>query len=336
MNNSRVERGLRVLREGELIVLLDDVHTGIGVLVGTAEHVTPKKVNMMTKAGKGLVSVCLPESVAQKLDLPFMVEDPMKPFTLSVDYKTCTTGISSFERAETIKAFTREDIRPEDFRKPGHVFPLAGKEHGILQRTALVEAVIDLAKETSASPVGYVCEILNQQGEIASIQDIEKLARECGFPVLTVSEIVEMRREDVLCTFVGQVIHGKQIGRKIGFPTANLQVDSKEGQLPNGVYGVNVHYDNRRFLGIMNVGLRPTIHPEETAVHYEVHIFDFDETIYGEKLQIEVGFFVREERSFATMHDLISQIKKDVEFVKHRRHIAAKAEERPARIGGAE
>ncbi|MFP3121778.1 3,4-dihydroxy-2-butanone-4-phosphate synthase [Ectobacillus funiculus] len=334
---SVIERGIGRMKDGELIILLDDINTGTGTLVGAAQHVTPNLVNFMTKIGKGLISVCLTEENAKKLDLLFMVDCSLnpktKPFTVSVDHRTNTTGISAYERADTIRAFTYEDVQPEDFRKPGHIFPLAGKENGLLQRVDIVEAVIDLTKMASLVPVGYICDILNQKGEMASELEIETMSDEYGLPILKMSEMMEVRRNDVLCTFTGKVISGNQIGRQIGFPTANLRINEDEVQLSNGVYGVKAIYNERLFTGIMNVGIRPTI-SEEAMVHYEVHIFDFDEMIYDEVLQIEACFFVREEISFFNLDQLILQIKNDVELVKSRLHAGEKAKETALLIGG--
>lgn len=335
---STFECGIRVMKDGELIILFDDINTGTGTLVGAAQHVTPNKVNFMTKIGKGLISVCLTEENAKKLDLSFMVDRSLnptaKPFTVSVDYKTNTTGISAYERADTIKAFTYEDVQPDDFQKPGHTFPLIGKSNGVLQRVDIVEAVIDLTKITSSTPVGYICDILNWEGEMASKLEIEKISEEYELPILKMSEMVEVRINEVLCTFTGQVIRGNQIGRKIGFPTANLHVNLDEIHLSNGVYGVKVTYNERHFTGIMNVGIRPTISEEEEIVHYEVHIFDFDEMIYDEILQIDACFFVREEISFSSLEQLISQIKNDVEFVKSRLHVEEKSYDKSHLVGG--
>lgn len=334
---SVIECGIGRMKDGELMILLDDINTGTGTLVGAAQHVTPNLVNFMTKIGKGLISVCLTEENARRLDLSFMVDRSLnpkaKPFTVSVDYRTNTTGISAYERADTIRAFTYEDVQPEDFRKPGHIFPLAGKENGLLQRVDIVEAVIDLAKMSSLAPVGYICDILNKKGEMASKLEIEKMAEEHGLPILKMSEVMEVRRNDVLCTFTGQVIRGNQIGREIGFPTANLRVNSDEVHLANGVYGVKVMYNERPFNGVMNVGIRPTL-GEEAIVHYEVHIFGFDEMIYDQILQVEACFSVREEISFSNLDQLILQIKDDVEFVKSRLHAGEKSKDTALLIGG--
>lgn len=321
MITKTAERALHVMKEGGLVLLIDDVNTGEGRLVGAASQVTPQQVNLMTKIGKGLVSVCLTEDRARKLELPLMVvpsgtDAYAKPFTLSIDYKTNTTGISAFERADTISALTQEEVLAEDFRRPGHLFPLLGKNNGLWERVGVVEAVIDLARMTSSLPIGYCCEVLNAKGEMASVAELQKLSAECGIPILHVSEVVEMRKQDTFGTLKGQVIYGNQLGRKIGFPTANLDIQSEQLPLSNGVYGVKVTYGERSFAGIMNVGVRPTIQQDGTQVHYEVHIFDFNEMIYGEWLVVEVCCYVREEMSFAGLENLISQIQRDVEYVK--------------------
>lgn len=119
-----------------------------------------------------------------------------------------------------------------------------------------------------------------------------------------------------LSTFTGQVIRGNQIGREIGFPTANLMICSKKINLSNGVYAVKVNYNEKSFTGIMNVGVRPTLNEEKSRVHYEVHIFDFNRMIYDEFLEVEVCFFIREEIAFENLNQLISQIKKDAESAK--------------------
>lgn len=116
----------------------------------------------------------------------------------------------------------------------------------------------------------------------------------------------------------GKVITGNQIGRTLGFPTANLVVDTNEPCLTKGVYGVKVMHRDILYDGIMNVGVRPTINKEDLQVHYEVHIFNFNEMIYEEELKIAVFFFLREETSFDSINQLVLQIKKDIELVKNR------------------
>jgi len=113
----------------------------------------------------------------------------------------------------------------------------------------------------------------------------------------------------------GKVEKGRQIGRTIGFPTANLSLKANNVQLPIGVYGVFVNWRKKKYIGVMNVGIRPTFQDLKT-ISYEVHLVDFNESLYGETLNIEICLFVRKEKRFAKIDDLISQIRKDVKFVK--------------------
>jgi 3,4-dihydroxy-2-butanone 4-phosphate synthase len=322
MSFTLVKNGIHSLKSGELIIAYDDVETQMASLVGLAEKATPQNVNMMTKIGKGLVYVCLTEDKAKQLKLPFMVRDNenhlSKSFTVSVDFKSTTTGISAFERADTIKSFTNKSIQPDEFRRPGHVFPLISKEKGLLQRIGIAEAAVDLAKMVSAAPVAYICEILNSSGEIASQEEVAKLASHHGLQIVKVSDIMDMMNGELLSSFKAKVIKGRQLGRTIGFPTANLHVDQTTINLASGVYGVKVLYNNEAFFGVMNVGVRPTFKEENPMIRYEVHILDFDKFIYDEEIKIDVCFFLREEISFPTINELISQIKEDVEFVTQR------------------
>jgi riboflavin kinase len=114
--------------------------------------------------------------------------------------------------------------------------------------------------------------------------------------------------------FKGEVIHGRQIGRKIGFPTANLHVSyEEEAYLPKGVYGVKVHHDGVLYNGVMNIGMRPTFKGEEPTLSFEVHILHFNQDIYGEQLTIDILFFIRGEQAFDSIEQLVKQLKNDIE-----------------------
>lgn len=118
-----------------------------------------------------------------------------------------------------------------------------------------------------------------------------------------------------ICTVRGKVIKGRQLGRKIGFPTANLALTSKLPYLEHGVYGVIVHWKEHRLPGVMNIGIRPTFH-DGLQVSYEVHLFDFEQNLYNEELQVYICFFVRREISFKSVNELIRQIQNDASYVK--------------------
>lgn len=310
------------LRIGELIILYDDINTKMGSLVGIAKSVNAHKINLMTKIGKGLVYICITEKKADELHLPFMIasnlNNQVSPFTVSVDFKNCTTGISAFERSDTIKAFTNENLQPDDLLRPGHIFPLVAKEKGLLQRVDIPEAVLELTAMVSSTPVAYMCEILNATGEIARKEEIQELSKVHGFPIIELSEILKLKKDDTLCSFSGFVIKGRQLGTKMGFPTANISVEQNNIHLDRGVYGVKVFYQEQEYVGIMNIGRRPTINSEDLTIHYEVHIFDFDKTIYDSTLLVKVCFFVREEVPFLNLDSLINQITKDIRIVNNR------------------
>ena len=119
-------------------------------------------------------------------------------------------------------------------------------------------------------------------------------------------------------TVTGKVVRGNQIGRTIGFPTANLSIDPDGPFLGKGVYGVRVFHDNQQYTGIMNIGTRPTVDSRDLTVHYEVHILNFNQMIYDQVLTVEVCFFVRKETKFNSLDQLIEQIKKDIDFVRKR------------------
>jgi riboflavin kinase/FMN adenylyltransferase len=124
------------------------------------------------------------------------------------------------------------------------------------------------------------------------------------------------KRSGVSKTFCSKVISGNQIGRTIGFPTANLLVDSSTLFIEKGVYGVKVKCQDKNYFGIMNVGSRPTVNKENLHFHYEVHIFDFCGDIYGQELTVETCFFVRKEMVFQSLEKLVRQIERDVQYTK--------------------
>ncbi|MFD4932492.1 riboflavin kinase [Peribacillus butanolivorans] len=119
----------------------------------------------------------------------------------------------------------------------------------------------------------------------------------------------------------GEVIHGRQIGRTIGFPTANLHVKSEdESSLLKGVYGVKVHHENTYYNGVMNIGMRPTFKDEKEALSFEVHILHFNQDIYGEQLKVDILFFIREEQAFNSIDQLVQQLNLDIEQANKRFH----------------
>ena len=146
-----------------------------------AEKATPELVNFMAVYGRGLI--CLPISGERldELELPAMVTNNTDPhataFTVSIDYKDCTTGISAHERAMTIRAILDPRTKPEDLRRPGHIFPLRAKEGGVLRRTGHTEATVDLAQPAGLHPAGVCCEIMKEDGTMARVPELMEFAK---------------------------------------------------------------------------------------------------------------------------------------------------------------
>ncbi|MEK4031450.1 riboflavin kinase [Pseudobacillus sp. FSL P4-0506] len=124
--------------------------------------------------------------------------------------------------------------------------------------------------------------------------------------------------DKLVSTITGKVVRGNQIGRTIGFPTANLYIGTEPSFLEKGVYGVQVFHNNKQYTGIMNIGTRPTIDSKELKIHYEVHILNFSEMIYDQVLTVNVRFFVRQEMKFDSLDQLMEQIRKDIDFIRKR------------------
>ncbi|WP_270344454.1 GTP cyclohydrolase II [Enterococcus thailandicus] len=200
MNHKKIEEALLELRKGNLIIVADDEsREAEGDLVGIANLVSPETINFMTKFARGLI--CAPISLqrAKQLQLTEMVQKNTDPFgtafTISVDYETTVTGISAYDRAKTIKALGQTTTKATMFHQPGHIFPLIGKEGGVLKRRGHTEAALDLAKLTNQSEAAYICEILNEDGTMARLEQLKVLAHSGQMPLITVEELKQYLEE---------------------------------------------------------------------------------------------------------------------------------------------
>lgn len=184
---------------GDLIILFDDIDSQVSYIMGLAESVSGKNVNFMTYFAKGLIYVCITKEQAKKLNLQIVEQEEQsyssKSFTVSVDYKTNTTGISAFERSDTIKAFTQMETKPVDFKRPGHIFPLISKEMKMLERIGIAEVSVFIAEKKTEIPVAYVSEILNDKGEIANKNEVARLSQSYGLPIINFSEVAKYQYE---------------------------------------------------------------------------------------------------------------------------------------------
>lgn len=201
MKFDRVEDAIEAIRRGEMVIVADDEdRENEGDLVMAASSITPEAVNFMVEHGRGLVCVTMFPDRADELDLPLMTDQNTDPqqtaFTISVDAHTrfgVTTGISAQDRAKTIQLLADSGTRPDDFRRPGHVFPLRAKPGGVLRRVGQTEASVDLARLAGLPPVGVICEILAGDGTMARRPQLEEFAQEHGLKFITVAQIVRYR-----------------------------------------------------------------------------------------------------------------------------------------------
>lgn len=194
MSKNKIETALDYLRNGQLIIVADDDdREAEGDLVGIANLATMESVNFMTKFARGLICAPISAQLADRLQLTEMVAqntDTFKTaFTISVDHRSTTTGISAEERARTIRALANPQTKEEDFQKPGHIFPLIGRIGGVLERRGHTEAALDLAKLTNQSEAAYICEILNEDGTMARRPQLAQLAEKWQLPMITIEEL---------------------------------------------------------------------------------------------------------------------------------------------------
>ncbi|HWI50801.1 MAG TPA: bifunctional 3,4-dihydroxy-2-butanone-4-phosphate synthase/GTP cyclohydrolase II [Symbiobacteriaceae bacterium] len=196
---STIPEALAEIRAGRMLIVVDDEHReNEGDLLMAAEKVTPEAVNFMARFGRGLI--CLPMTAERlcELNLPDMVEkggDHMgTAFTISVDAKkNVTTGISAYERAETIRTLINPATKPEDLVRPGHIFPLRAKPGGVLRRPGHTEAAVDLARMAGLAPAGVICEIMNEDGSMARVPELLKFAGEHGLKIITIADLIRYR-----------------------------------------------------------------------------------------------------------------------------------------------
>lgn len=195
-----IEEAIEEIRKGNFVVVVDDEdRENEGDLIIAAEAITPEKVNFMETHAKGLLCVPLTGERCDELDLPMMVTSNTSmhatPFTVSVDLlgHGCTTGISSFDRSQTILALAKAETKAEDLGRPGHVFPLRARDKGVLSRIGHTEAAVDLAKLAGLYPAGVLIEIKKEDGEMARLPELMKFAKDFGLKIISVADLVKYR-----------------------------------------------------------------------------------------------------------------------------------------------
>ncbi|MGL5634918.1 MAG: bifunctional 3,4-dihydroxy-2-butanone-4-phosphate synthase/GTP cyclohydrolase II [Sarcina sp.] len=210
---NEIDDAIECIKDGGMIIVVDDEdRENEGDLIMAANKVSKEAINFMATYGKGLICMPIEESISKKLNIPFMVENNtdnhQTAFTVSIDYKDTTTGISALERATTIQKVL-ESNNPIDFRRPGHIFPLIAKEGGVLKRNGHTEAGVDIAKLAGFEGAAVICEIMKDDGEMARLEDLKKFAIEHNLKIITIKDLVMYRKQKEYIDFVERVVEIK-------------------------------------------------------------------------------------------------------------------------------
>lgn len=199
MKFNSVEEAIKDLKKGKIVMCTDDENReNEGDFICAAEFATTENLNFMATYGKGLICMPMSEEYCIKLGLPQMVAENSDThntaFTVSIDYKDTKTGISAVERGLTARMTVRDDVSPQDFKRPGHMFPLQAKKGGVLTREGHTEATVDLMKLASLKPVGLCCEIMNDDGTMMKRDDLQKFAIEHNMKFITIKDLQNYRK----------------------------------------------------------------------------------------------------------------------------------------------
>ena len=197
-----IESAIKDIRDGKVVIVVDDKNReNEGDFLSSAELITPEIINFMATHGRGLICAPITENISKRLGLNLMVGTNTDPqdtaFTVSIDLKGngVTTGISVSDRAATIKALIDKKTKPNQFSKPGHVFPLVAKNGGVLRRTGHTEAAIDLPRLAGLKPAGVIVEIMNADGSMARVPDLIKVAKKFNLKIISIEDLVAYRME---------------------------------------------------------------------------------------------------------------------------------------------
>lgn len=196
-----VERAIEELQNGKPIIVVDDENReNEGDFLALGRSATADMINLMATEGRGLICVPIDETYAERLALPMMTPTNSDPhgtaFTVSIDHHTTTTGISTMERSQTILSMLNPDAKPTDFNRPGHIFPLIAKSGGVLERPGHTEAAVDLAKLAGVEPVGVICEIMNEDGTMARIDQLKTIAERLNLVILTIADLITYQQKN--------------------------------------------------------------------------------------------------------------------------------------------
>ena len=213
---SSIEDALEDFKEGKFVIVVDDEdRENEGDLIIAAEKITPEKVNFMLKNARGVLCVPITLSRCEELDLPHQVSDNTSmlgtPFTVTVDkLEGCSTGVSIYDRAATIKALADPNSTPQTFGRPGHINPLYAQDNGVLRRCGHTEAAVDLCRLAGLYPAGALMEIMNDDGTMARMPELQKMATEWGMRIITIKDLIayRLKKESII-----------EVGEEVDMPT---------------------------------------------------------------------------------------------------------------------
>lgn len=233
-----IDEAIFDLKAGKPIIVVDNEdRENEGDLVALSENVTPEMINFMITHGKGLVCTPITEEAAERLDLPLITGKNTDPFgtafTVTIDHMATTTGISAEERAQTIQALVESDTKATDFKRPGHVFPLIAKAGGVLTRPGHTEAAVDLARLCDASPSAVICEIIQEDGTMARVPELQEMAAKFDLKIITIKSLITYRKQ-----------HETHIKREV-----ETSLPTEYGVF--NVYGYSNHLDGKEHLAFV-------------------------------------------------------------------------------------
>ena len=195
-----IESAIEDIRLGKLVIVVDDEdRENEGDFITAARNATPEIINFMSKEGRGLICAPITEERADELLLDLMVNNNTAlhetPFTVSVDLNGygCTTGISAHDRSKTVQALINPSIKPEEFGRPGHIFPLRARKGGVLRRTGHTEATVDLARLAGFEPAGVLVEIMNEDGSMSRLPELMEIAKKFDLKIISIKDLIEYR-----------------------------------------------------------------------------------------------------------------------------------------------
>lgn len=207
-----IEDAIQDFKDGKFVIVVDDEdRENEGDLIIAAEKITPEKVNFMLKHARGVLCAPITLSRCKQLDLDVQVSDNTSvlgtPFTVTVDLlEGCTTGVSAHDRAETIRALADPSKKPADFGRPGHINPLYAQDRGVLRRAGLTEATVDLARLAGLYPAGALMEIMSDDGSMARLPELRKLADEYGLKLISINDLIAYRLKEDSIVEEGEMV----------------------------------------------------------------------------------------------------------------------------------